>query len=419
MQTETGSSGRTAALVGTTLMLSLVYMSLTSWSVAVNELATTFQLSPGYIQLGSAALIAGYAIGGFVQGKWIPKLGWRRTFLYVITAFLIASALIPVIPSYPVIVALRFVQGWGCMVVLMCAIVSAWYPVKKRGLAVGVLLGAIGLGSALGGYLAGVLNPILGWQNTFWLITALTVIGAIAFLLLVKDAPPLEEESTTAADASTDTPGRSVYADIRLWLLGAATFCCFFNCYGMYAYLAQYLYTIDFSSAAVGTVVLFNGLIAVVSTPFGGWVSDKLVRRMGPLRARTFTNAWIALFVAAVGCALMPHLAPMGFGMALLIAVVAGWGVPATNGPGLSLPSDLLGSKAAGPAVGLVILIAGAGGIIAPLWVPMLAEAYGWTVGWYVTAGAAVIGLIINLVLGGRRRKASSTPAQQGAEINA
>src|ERR1700710_45038 len=161
MQTETGSSGRTAALVGTTLMLSLVYMSLTSWSVAVNELATTFKLSPGYIQLGSAALIAGYAIGGFVQGKWIPKLGWRRTFLYVITAFLIASALIPVIPSYPVIVALRFVQGWGCMVVLMCAIVSAWYPVKKRGLAVGVLLGAIGLGSALGGYLTGVLNPIL------------------------------------------------------------------------------------------------------------------------------------------------------------------------------------------------------------------------------------------------------------------
>jgi hypothetical protein len=49
----------------------------------------------------------------------------------------------------------------------------------------------------------------------------------------------------------------------------------------------------------------------------------------------------------------------------------------------------------------------------------MLAEAYGWTVGWYVTAGAAVIGLIINLVLGRRRRKASSTPAQQGAEINA
>jgi MFS family permease len=418
MTTDTQRSGRTAALVGTTLMLSLVYMSLTSWSVAVNELATTFDLSPGYIQIGSAALIAGYAIGGFFQGKWIPKLGWRRTFLYVITAFLIASALIPVIPSYPVIVALRFVQGWGCMVVLMCAIVSAWYPVKKRGLAVGILLGAIGLGSALGGYLTGLLNPILGWQNTFWLITALTVVGAAIFLALVKDAPPLEEEATIQLAASDDTSGRSVYADVRLWLLGAATFCCFFNCYGMYAYLAQYLYTIGFSSAAVGTVVLLNGLIAVVSTPFGGWLSDKLVRRMGPLRARTFTNAWVALFVGAVGCALVPHLAPLGFGMALLIAVVAGWGVPATNGPGLSLPSDLLGSKAAGPAVGLVILIAGAGGIIAPVWVPMLAQTYGWTIGWYVTAGAAAIGLVINLILGGRRA-ASAAPTHQGAEINA
>ncbi|MFD9663142.1 nitrate/nitrite transporter [Rhodococcus sp. NPDC059968] len=418
--TRTSRSGQTAALVGTTLMLSLVYMSLTSWSVAVNELATTFDLTPGKIQLGSAALIAGYAIGGFVQGKWIPKLGWRRMFLYVITAFLIASALIPVIPSYPVILALRFVQGWGCMVVLMCAIVSAWYPVKKRGLAVGILLGAIGLGSALGGYLTGLLNPVLGWQGTFWVITALTVVGAIAFLALVKDAPPLDEETAVEATTSETASHRSVYTDPRLWLLGAATFCCFFNCYGMYAYLAQYLYSIGFSSGAVGTVVLLNGLIAVVSTPFGGWVSDKLVRRMGPLRARTFTNAWIALFVGAVGCALIPHLAPLSFGLALLVAVIAGWGVPATNGPGLSLPSDLLGSAAAGPAVGLVILIAGAGGIIAPVWVPMLAESYGWTVAWYVTAAAAVIGLVINLVLGARRRVTPNVVApSNGAEINA
>ncbi|GFG48583.1 MFS transporter [Mycolicibacterium agri] len=382
-------------------MLSLVYMSLTSWSVAVNELADSFALSPGAIQVGSAALIAGYAIGGFFQGKWIPRFGWRRVFLVVITAFLIASALIPVVPSYPVILLLRFVQGWGCMVVLMCAILSAWFPVKKRGLAIGILLGAIGLGSALGGYITGILNPIMGWQNTFWVITAITVVGAVAFLLIVDDAPPLEEEAATAADTA-GAGGRSVYADPRLWLLGAATFCCFFNCYGMYAYLAQYLYSVGFTSAAVGTVVLVNGLIAVVSTPFGGWFSDRLVPRLGPLRARTFTNAWVAMFVGAVGCVLIPHLAPLGFGLALLTAAIAGWGIPATNGPGLSLPSDLLGSKAAGPAVGLVILIAGSGGIIAPAWVPMLAASHGWTLGWYITAAAAVIGLVINLILGTR-----------------
>ena len=44
--------GQLSALVGCTLMLSIVYMSLTSWSVAVNELAAAFDLSTSMIQAG-------------------------------------------------------------------------------------------------------------------------------------------------------------------------------------------------------------------------------------------------------------------------------------------------------------------------------------------------------------------------------
>ncbi|WP_190815660.1 MFS transporter [Saccharopolyspora pogona] len=394
--------GKYAALSGCTLMLSLIYMSLTSWSVAVNELATSLRLSPEAVQFGSAALIAGYAIGGFVQGKLIERFGWRPTFTGVIIAFLIASALIPVVQNYGVILLLRFVQGWGCMVTVTSAVVSSWFPTRERGLAIGVLLGAIGLGSALGGYVAGVLTPAIGWQNTFWLISVATVVGAVLFYALVRQAPPLEEERTLA-DAGPALRIRSIYREPKLWLLGLMVMCCFFNAYGMYAYLAQYLYTLDYTSAQVGLVVLLNGLIAVVSTPVGGWISDRLVARKGALRARTWTNAWVALLVAAVGCALVPHVAPLGLGAAVLIAVVAGWGTPATNGPGLSLPSDLFGSAAAGPGVGLVLLVAGAGGIISPILVPYIASVSNWTVGWYVTAGAAVVGLLINLVLGSER----------------
>ncbi|MGI5952019.1 MAG: MFS transporter [Brooklawnia sp.] len=398
--TGTSRGGKIAALIGCTLMLSIVYMSLTSWSVAVNELARDFDLSPIMIQMGSSSLIAGYAIGSFVSGKWVASFGWRRTFTGIIIAFLIASALIPIVSSYWIILVLRFVQGWGCMVVVTSAIVSSWFPTKERGLALGILLGAIGLGSALGGYLSGVLNPILGWRNTFWLITAVTLVGVIIFYALVREAPPLEEEAAANGAAATSADTTSIYRDPRLWLLGIATFCGFFNVYGMYAYLAQYLFTIEFTSAQVGTIVFLNGFIAVFSTPIGGWISDRLVGTMGPLKARTFTNSWVAFMVGAVGCALIPHLAPLGFGLAILAALIAGWGGPATNGPGLSLPSDLLGSAAAGPGVGLVLLIAGAGGIIAPIWVPSLAQSHGWTLAWYVTAGAAVLGVIVNIVLG-------------------
>lgn len=61
--TPTGRrAGKYAALGGSPLMLSLVYMSLTSRSVAVNELARTFELISAWIQEDSAALIAEYRL---------------------------------------------------------------------------------------------------------------------------------------------------------------------------------------------------------------------------------------------------------------------------------------------------------------------------------------------------------------------
>lgn len=401
------AKGKYAALIGCTLMLTIVYMSLTSWSVAVNELSKTFDLSAPLIQAGTSMQIAGYVIGGFIEGKLIGRFGWRKVFTVVIVAFIIASALIPIVNNYYIILLLRFVQGCGCMVALTSHVVSSWFPTKERGLALGILLGAIGVGSAFGGYVGGILTPIMGWRNAFWVIAAISIIGAIIFYAMVRVAPPLEEEEQQQEEVTVEEEQqRSLFKEPALWLLGLSTLCCFFNCYGMYAYLAQYLYTLDYSAGDVALVVLLNGLIAIISTPLVGWISDKRVAKHGALKARTWANIWPALFVGLVGSVLMPHLAQLNIGCALLVALIAGWGVPATNGPGLSLPADLFGSAASGSGVGLVLLVAGAGGIIAPIFVPWLADQTSWTVGWYVTAAPCLIAMFINMYLSRYKRKA-------------
>lgn len=401
------AKGKYAALIGCTLMLTIVYMSLTSWSVAVNELSKTFDLSAPLIQAGTSMQIAGYVIGGFIEGKLIGRFGWRKVFTVVIVAFIIASALIPIVNNYYIILLLRFVQGCGCMVALTSHVVSSWFPTKERGLALGILLGAIGVGSAFGGYVGGILTPIMGWRNAFWVIAAISIVGAIIFYAMVRVAPPLEEEEQQQEEVTVEEEQqRSLFKEPALWLLGLSTLCCFFNCYGMYAYLAQYLYTLDYSAGDVALVVLLNGLIAIISTPLVGWISDKRVAKHGALKARTWANIWPALFVGLVGSVLMPHLAPLNIGCALLVALIAGWGVPATNGPGLSLPADLFGSAASGSGVGLVLLVAGAGGIIAPIFVPWLADQTSWTVGWYVTAAPCLIAMFINMYLSRYKRKA-------------
>lgn len=394
----TSVKGKYSALIGCTLMLTIVYMSLTSWSVAVNELATTFNLSTPLIQAGASMLIAGYVIGGFIEGKLIGKFGWRKVFTVVIIAFIIASILIPIVNNYYIILLLRFVQGCGCMVGLTSHVVSSWFPTKERGMALGILLGAIGLGSAFGGYVGGVLTPIMGWRNAFWIITAVSVVGAVIFYVMVKVAPQLEEEVEVKTETVKENT-KNLFKEPALWLLGLATLCCFFNCYGMYAFLPEYLYTLEYSAADVAKIVFLNGFIAVISTPLVGWISDRRVPKHGALKARTWANIWPALFVGLVGCVLMPHLAPVNITLAFVVALIAGWGVPATNGPGLSLPADLFGSAASGPGVGLVLLVAGAGGIIAPILIPWLAAETSWTIGWYITAAPCLIGMLINLYL--------------------
>lgn len=391
---------RFVILFSNSLMLTIVYMSLSSWGVAVPELKEVFNLSSPAIMAGTALLVAGYSVGSYFQGRLISKLGWRKLFGVVMFFFVLASILIPFTSSYGLILLLRFIQGWGLIVVITSTIVGGWFPVHERGIANGILLGAVALGVALGGLLTGVLYPY-GWKKIFLILAGLDIVGIIIFYATVRDIP--EEEVTDVVSeesASESATNFNIYTHPAMWLLGLAMFCTFFNGYGMYAVIADYLFSLNFTPGEVGLLVLFNGLIGVISTPAGGYFSDLWVKKSGKvIRGRSLGLGIVGFLVGFVGCALVPRLAPLGFSTAVISVLIAGWGSPATNSPILSLPSDIFGAKTAGEAIGLVLLIAGAGGIISPILVAWIASTYGWSMGWYLTAAAAGVGLIISMVL--------------------
>jgi MFS family permease len=403
---ENISSYRWAVLGINGILLAAVYMSLSSWAVAVPELKEYFNLSSTYIMLGSAFLIAGYSIGSYVEGHLLAKYGWRKVLGIVMLAFLLASVAIPYAPNYPVVLLLRFIQGWGLVVVITSNVVSSWFPVRQRGIANGILLGMVPGGVAIGGVVSGNLLPAFGWQNTFLILAAIVAVCVILNYLISKDAPleiseqkPVEQETEVVVnDISPKKP--NIYRTAAVWLMGLAMFCNFFQVYGMYSFLGDYLYTLGFAPVAVGTLILINGLIGVVSTPVGGIVSDRIVSSSGnALKARAYSMVFVGFLVAAIGSWLVPFLAPLGFGLASLAMIIMGWGIPATNGPLASLPVDLFGPKVGGEAFGLVLLIAGAGGIIAPIFVTWMASTFGWYVGWFITGAAAAIGVIAGLIL--------------------
>jgi MFS family permease len=387
-------------LAGCCLMLTIAYMSLAAWGIAVPALAETFKLSETMIQLGNAALIGGYAVGSFVEGRMFVSFGFKKTSFFAIGLFIIASILIPYIKNYPIILCLRFAMGFGLIVNITTTIVSSWFPIKQRGLAVGILLGCIGLGSAFGGIVTGVLSSMLGWQEIFLSLAAITIVGFILFQLTVKEPPVQVDETPNQPAEETPDTGISIYRQPVLWLFALMLLFVFFNVYGLYAYLAIYMQTEGYTVMQAGLLVFFNGFIAVASTPVGGLISDRLVKKVNNvLKARVYTIAFAAAAVGFLGCILIPVLAPLGFGGAILVSLISGWGCPAANSPILLLPTDLLGKRAAGTGIGIIILIAGIGGIVSPILVPFIAESAGWTTGWFITAAAALGCMIISLLI--------------------
>ena len=395
------ASYKYVVLLVCSLFLAMVYVTLSTWSVCVPAFQEAFGLSSAQVMAGNATLMAGYAVGSFLEGRMLLHFGWRKTFLFAMVLFLASVFLIPQMENYAVVLLLRFLQGFGLVVTITNSLVCGWFPTRQRGLASGVLLGCIALGAAVGNGLASMLTPLYGWQSNFYILGIATVIGAVIFLLLVRDPPALSD-----ADADTDEkamvtlkPGRSVYLHPIMLLLGLAMFCVFFNVYGQYSFLATYLYDAGYTTEQVGMIGFWNGLIGLISTPIGGWVGDVLIRRGVPtIKARAYSMAAVAFLVGGLGCLLMPTLAPVSLSMAVLPALIAGWGCPAANGPICSLPSDVFGAKIGGGAVGFVLLIAGAGGVIAPIIVPAISASFGWHAGWYLTAASAFVGLAVCLL---------------------
>jgi len=71
------------------------------------------------------------------------------------------------------------------------------------------------------------------------------------------------------------------------------------------------------------------GLIGVVSTLLGGVISDRLILRgVDPVKARAYVMAIPGFLFAGVTTVFFPIFAQASYEALLLMAALAGWGVP-------------------------------------------------------------------------------------------
>src|SRR5256884_8663625 len=158
----------------------LVLSSLGLFMVAFATLVVTTALPVLRVDLGASLADLEWTVNAYnlafacllLTGAALgDRFGRRRMFAIGLALFTAASAAAALSPNVGTLIAARTVQGAGAAIVmpLTLTLISAAFPVEKRGAAIGLWGGIAGLAVAAGPRVRGGVIDGISWHWIFWL----------------------------------------------------------------------------------------------------------------------------------------------------------------------------------------------------------------------------------------------------------
>jgi EmrB/QacA subfamily drug resistance transporter len=129
-----------------------------------------------------------FAAGIITAAALGDRFGRRRVFTIGLALFTVASVGCALAPELSVLIVARTVQGLGGAVVLPLSltILTAAFPIERRGMIVGIYGGLAGLAVAMGPIVGGAITQSIDWHWIFWINVP---IGVVAVALGVRLLP--------------------------------------------------------------------------------------------------------------------------------------------------------------------------------------------------------------------------------------
>ncbi|MBK8597020.1 MAG: MFS transporter [Holophagales bacterium] len=334
-------------------------------------LAGTFGLSPAAASLSLSAATFALALGMVVAAPLSDVKGRVGVLRVAIVLAALLGLLVPFAPSFPVLVALRAVQGLalaGVPAVAMAYLAEEVEP-KRAGAAMGLFIAGNAVGGMVGRLIVGLLSAHLGWQGGLWGLALLDLGLAVWF---ARNVPPSRRFRPRPFERGAIL--RGIVASGRdpvLLGLYAMGFLVMGSFVTVYNYLAFSLEGLPWrlSPSLVSWVFLLY-TVGVFASPLAGRVSDRVGRpRVLMAGALLQLAGAIATLVAPLPLKLL-GLAVFTFGFFTAHAV-ASTGVGHRGGAEKAAASAhyllayYTGSSAVGTLGGLVYARAGWSGVVA------------------------------------------------------
>ncbi|MFD4320487.1 MFS transporter [Streptomyces sp. NPDC058548] len=342
-----------------------------------------------------AAFGAGWLVGQPSAGWLADRVGRRRTLVGVMSTAAATMVALAEAESYAALLAAAFLTGavYDAHRPVTTAAITDLVPGETARAAVnGARHFGINVAAAITGAVGGLVASSTGTTTLFYVNAAVCLAFAVLAWALVTDNP------SPAGGGPSRSHLPSALADLRLWLLAAATLSALLGAAGVFATLPLLMAQDGLTAAAYGWTQVANGAAVLLLSPIvTPWLSRRaasvnsllavfaasslllgsgmtvagLSSTLGSycLAATLIVPGEIAIFIAAG--ALLDHIAPVG-----ARGLYAGiWG---TTLAGAIILSPLVStwSLAHGGGQTVAVVSAAAGGLGAALALPLAAVLY-------------------------------------------
>ena len=314
-------------------------------------------------------------------GSLSDRLGRKRIMQLGIACFIMAP-LIYTFASDPLhLLPARIIWGVAMGSTFSIGFVYATEiaPKNRRGLAQGLYLTSMGIGFTVGPLVGGFTAKALGYSSAFYVTAGLAACGFIALLFVP------EKKIDFAMPAHSPFAGfRGIIGNPRLLSAGVANFfnSMIFNT--VMIFFPLYGISIGLDEPQVGMGLTVRGLASTVTRIPAGMAMS----RLGALKMMAF----------GLGASAMMILAIPVFDALVLLSVILGlqgifYGIYLTSAN--TFVTEVAPEGMEGASMGVFSTFSNVSGIVSPIVLGVVAEAWGIDATFRVSFGLAVVGLVI------------------------
>ncbi len=387
------------------MLVLLVGFSVTAYVLRVNitiaehPLMRETNLTP--VQLGwiFSSFLVSYTIFMTPAGMFLDRYGPRfilsvAALLWAVLAF--GQALIPNIV---------FTSTWGIIISLMvlrsilgaaqcptfpggAKAISQWFPNSERAFANGWVQTGSLVGTAATAPLISYLMVHLGWRSAMMLTSLIAPVLVLIWIYYGTDRPEqhravnaaelalIRSAATTAVQPRAAGPNLKVI--LKSWQAWKLTLAYSAESYASYMFIWWvYYYLVEirkFSVLSSGLLASIPFIVATITTPLAGGISDRLSLRFGRRQGRR-----IVPIVTLLGAAVLVYFGGIvpGPKAAVVILSLGAALTLAAEGPTWASMSEMSGASA-GAATGFLNTGSNLGGFCSTLLTPWIAGHFGW-----------------------------------------